>query len=311
MNNILERNTFTNVITIRAGRDYETNEFVEMGFAVEVFDPQKDESLDDEKTETQADDQADDQAAGGASEAASDEEVHADGNEYFDLERDDGEDTPGFEHPFQAADEESLERLSQQFFKNDADEQEDGIDAYGTVLVDNKLVVVLGMGGYINVSQYANLRATMDGRRVFFLSTQPIKKHDILTVRAAPYQTVMVPYGTTTVGSSTLGASIGFGVFANKDFDDESVIEVANAYTCSSNSKMDDYAFVFEKTGSVILKGNLSLINHSYTPNAYVFMDNVQGILLKAKNNIKMGDELFINYGRSWFHNRGQKPLKT
>ena len=276
--NILERNNLTNTITLRAGKDYETNEIVEMAFSVTLMDPEHPKQ---EEQDVATED------------SESDDDLNEEMKDYFDL---DGG---------------SLEDMASHLtnaIENNTQEP-DPVDIAGTMVLEGKLVTLFGVGGYINVSRFGNVRPVVEGRRVMFVSLRPIPKYEILTVRAMDHDTTLIPTDNTVVGASTLGASAEFGVFACKDFDVGEVLEIANGFE-TSNDKLDNYAFGIEDAEkAVVMKGNISMINHSTTPNVHIDMDPAKGILLKALKTVTKGDELFVNYGRSWFHTRGMKPL--
>ena len=96
----------------------------------------------------------------------------------------------------------------------------------------------------------------------------------------------------------------GRGVFAGRNFRAEEVIEVCPGIILSAEenakikkTKLKEYVFNLRDDQAIIALGFGSLYNHSYEPNA-TFGHNIeeQFLLVKALREIKIGEEITINY---------------
>ncbi len=97
----------------------------------------------------------------------------------------------------------------------------------------------------------------------------------------------------------------GRGVFANRDFKIGETIEICPVIVISSSgvdqlgkSILDEYFFLWEsKEDAAIALGYGSLYNHSLNNNAIFEKDLInKTLIIKSINDIKKGDEIFINY---------------
>jgi len=101
----------------------------------------------------------------------------------------------------------------------------------------------------------------------------------------------------------------GRGVFALQDIKRSEIIEMAPIIIleeCNVNGLLTNYTFQSEdKTKCVLVLGYVSLINHSYKPNAYHNIDyDKKVMIIKAKRKISHNTEITINYNG---HNSKEK----
>lgn len=108
----------------------------------------------------------------------------------------------------------------------------------------------------------------------------------------------------------------GYGVFAAKDFKPGDVIEVSHALLLSTTpAELSDYIFnnYFDSENPYALAlGCGSIYNHAAQPNAdYYFerdTDSSYGLMrIVAGTFIEKGEEIFLNYGNTWFSDRNMK----
>lgn len=107
---------------------------------------------------------------------------------------------------------------------------------------------------------------------------------------------------------------IGDGVFANKDFKKDDIVEICNflkiKLDVARNNILFDYVFSYDKDHHAVVLGNGMLYNHSKNNNiTYKFNDKRTKLVFTAKRDIKKGEELLDNYGSHWFNLR-QKEYK-
>lgn len=99
--------------------------------------------------------------------------------------------------------------------------------------------------------------------------------------------------------------SIGVGVFANKNFVKNEIIEICpfiliENYKSLNFPTINKYVFQFSETDVVMALGYGSLYNHSFVGQnaSYVVDPNLKRLMIfYATQDIKQHDELFINYG--------------
>lgn len=106
----------------------------------------------------------------------------------------------------------------------------------------------------------------------------------------------------------------GYGVFALEDIKAGETVEECYALIHKSMTELIDYVFAV-KDGSTsftaIALGYGSIYNHSPTANADFFLDPYKSILrITALRDIKSGEEVFVNYGKNWFGERGLRPAQ-
>ena len=98
------------------------------------------------------------------------------------------------------------------------------------------------------------------------------------------------------------------GVFANKDFNKNDIIEIAPSIEDNNYKKsiLKDYVFT-DKNKTVIGFGYSSLYNHSNNFNAnWKIADDY--ILITAVKDIKKDEEIFTDYGNGYWISRFIKP---
>ena len=101
----------------------------------------------------------------------------------------------------------------------------------------------------------------------------------------------------------------GRGVFANKDFKQNEIIEVCPLITDYKknfeNSKIKDYTFnsKFIKDQEVIVFGMCSMYNHSNKFNVHHTQDP-ENMIYTASRDIKNGEELYVSYGVDYWDTR-------
>ena len=107
---------------------------------------------------------------------------------------------------------------------------------------------------------------------------------------------------------SKVGGKYGRGIFANKDFVKDEIIELA-PYIEDDTTKMVGIVrdYVFRKDAdalrSVIAFGYAPLYNHSDTPSAMWKVDESH-VIIKAIQPIKKDDEIFVSYGPGYWTSR-------
>ena len=97
------------------------------------------------------------------------------------------------------------------------------------------------------------------------------------------------------------------GVFANKDYKKDDIIEICPGILVGRNSfdnRMNDYLFSYDEDNDMVGFGYCSMYNDSDTPNASwsILSDNILKIL--AVDDIKKGDEIFVSYGDNYWKTR-------
>lgn len=98
----------------------------------------------------------------------------------------------------------------------------------------------------------------------------------------------------------------GYGVFAGKALKKGEIIE--ECYFILSKGGDDVIQdFYFDAKGrSALFLGFGSIYNHAEKPNAdYNIKVKKRLAVIKAKRDIKKGEEIFVSYGDKWFSSRG------
>ena len=115
-----------------------------------------------------------------------------------------------------------------------------------------------------------------------------------------------VPTSTNVyIKQSKVGGTYGRGVFANKDFEEDEIIEISPYIEDDvKNMKgiVGDYVFSHNNKAILVL-GYASLCNHSDDMNATWYI-NDYNYILKALRTIKKDEEIFISYGSSYWTSR-------
>jgi hypothetical protein len=114
---------------------------------------------------------------------------------------------------------------------------------------------------------------------------------------------------------SNVGGKYGRGVFANKDFTKDEIIELApyiEGDTTNMIGIVRDYVFGKGANGlrSVIAFGYASLYNHSDTPSAIWNVDDSY-VIIKALKPIKKDDEILVSYGDGYWRTRTKNQEQT
>ena len=117
------------------------------------------------------------------------------------------------------------------------------------------------------------------------------------------------PYTDKISVRQSLIPNSGRGVFAEKDFKKDEVIEVCPLLTDYKknfvNSKIKDYTFKskFKPDQEVIVFGMCSMYNHSDNFNVAHNQDP-ENMIYTAARDIKTGEELYVNYGTNYWNSR-------
>lgn len=103
----------------------------------------------------------------------------------------------------------------------------------------------------------------------------------------------------------------GYGVFAEKDFvKDELIEECYMLLTRGGDADLTNYYFTAGKLFGLPL-GLGCVYNHAIDPNAmYKYDSERQLMVVTAVRSIAAGDEIFISYGNEWFASRSM-PIKA
>jgi hypothetical protein len=104
----------------------------------------------------------------------------------------------------------------------------------------------------------------------------------------------------------------GYGVFAKQPIlPGETIEECPLLFIPAETKALTDYQFAWNAEQCVFALGYGSLYNHSEDePNAEYQTDKARNlIVVRALRPIQPGDEIFVNYGKSWFSDRGIRPV--
>lgn len=102
----------------------------------------------------------------------------------------------------------------------------------------------------------------------------------------------------------------GRGVFANKDFKKDEIVEICPLISDNSgnlkNSLLGDYVFQDEllEDSDLVVFGLGSIYNHSFNNNINYEQDNKGNMIFTANRDIKKGEELYNNYGEDYWNSR-------
>ena len=98
----------------------------------------------------------------------------------------------------------------------------------------------------------------------------------------------------------------GYGVFAGEDFAPDDVIEECHVIlTYGGDHLLQDYYYSGGGKYHVIPTGYGMIYNHAVDPNAtYIFDEEHELLIFKARRPIKEGEEILISYGDTWFEKR-------
>jgi SET domain-containing protein len=107
-----------------------------------------------------------------------------------------------------------------------------------------------------------------------------------------------------TIQSSSIG---GRGIFASQSYKKTDIIEICPCIQVNNNKidgRLNDYAFEYDNTTSLIVFGYGSIYNHKNTPNAGYSILNKCQMEIYAIQDINIGEEIFIFYGIDYFKDR-------
>lgn len=113
------------------------------------------------------------------------------------------------------------------------------------------------------------------------------------------------------MGRSAIG---GYGIFARQPIAVGEVIEEAPLLFVPSDApNLSDYQFAWDTDQNAFALGYGSLYNHSeHNPNAEYYTDKQRHLIVfRATQPIKAGDEIYVNYGKTWFSDRGLRPVSV
>jgi uncharacterized protein len=105
---------------------------------------------------------------------------------------------------------------------------------------------------------------------------------------------------------SKIGGKFGRGIFANKAFKKDEIIERApyiEDKTSSFTGLVRDYIFSKNETNSIVAFGFASLYNHSDTPNAKWKITD-EYVEITAIKQIDADSEILISYGDNYWNTR-------
>ncbi len=111
---------------------------------------------------------------------------------------------------------------------------------------------------------------------------------------------------STYLSKSNVGGKFARGIFANRNFDSNEVIEKAPYIEDSTDNfegLIRDYIFKKNQTNSVVGFGNASLYNHSDEPNATWTITDTH-IEIKSIKPIFKNEEILISYGNNYWSTR-------
>lgn len=118
-------------------------------------------------------------------------------------------------------------------------------------------------------------------------------------------------YNDKLIVKQSLIPNSGRGVFANKDFKENEIIEICPLISDKreniDKSIIKDYTFKNKfKDEEVIVFGLCSIYNHSDNYNVYHDQDNNNNMIYTAVRDIKKGEELYVNYGVNYWGSRNK-----
>lgn len=104
----------------------------------------------------------------------------------------------------------------------------------------------------------------------------------------------------------------GYGVFADKDFLENDIIEECYSILCDGADTVLNKIYFDVDGQHALLTGYGSIYNHSDSPNMRYYFDEMHKVtVFIATRNIKQGEELFHSYGKYWFSSRNMPVKKT
>jgi hypothetical protein len=113
-------------------------------------------------------------------------------------------------------------------------------------------------------------------------------------------------YSNIYLKKSKIGGKLGRGIFANKNFNKDEVIEKApyiEDKISAFNGLIRDYIFGKNSNNAIVAFGYASLYNHSDTPNAtWNITDDY--LEIKSIKPIIKDTEIVISYGNNYWNTR-------
>jgi SET domain-containing protein len=101
----------------------------------------------------------------------------------------------------------------------------------------------------------------------------------------------------------------GRGVFANKDYKINDILEICPTIKLSKNfgGPLQKYVYKYDDVNTLVAFGYCSIYNHSDFPNANYRVLNENQLEIKIIKDIKKGEEIFISYGELYWKNNNKK----
>jgi len=100
----------------------------------------------------------------------------------------------------------------------------------------------------------------------------------------------------------------GRGVFANKDYKKNDILEICPTIKISKNfgGPLQKYVYKYNDTYNLVAYGYCSIYNHSDNPSATYRIINENQLEIKMIKDIKKGEEIFISYGDEYWKNKNK-----
>jgi SET domain-containing protein len=103
----------------------------------------------------------------------------------------------------------------------------------------------------------------------------------------------------------------GRGVFANKDYKINDILEICPTIKVTKNfgGPLQKYVYKYDDIHNLVAFGYCSIYNHSDEPNATYRIINENQLEVKIIKNIKKDEEIFISYGDDYWKNPNNKKI--
>jgi SET domain-containing protein len=103
----------------------------------------------------------------------------------------------------------------------------------------------------------------------------------------------------------------GRGVFANKDYKINDILEICPTIKLVSNfgGPLQKYVYKYDTTHNLVAFGYCSIYNHSDDPNASYRIINENQLEIKIIKDIKKDEEIFVSYGDHYWKNHNNKKI--
>ena len=192
----------------------------------------------------------------------------------------------------------------------------DKVNAVHSELFKANNIVPIGIINYYTAStRNVNVELYEINSQTRYVTTRAVTNiniGDILTYKSVEYHTPVSSIGCNNYVDISNIPNSGSGLFAGKNYSVGETVMI-NPFIISrpSSEKLNDYVFKGKAPGThhnIFIQGEISLMNHSQTPNVYPynFDYNNRCAIAKAMRNIKQGEELFISYGDSYWTTRNK-----